>query len=78
MAFEMSVSARFSLAFLQRFPNNPHYQPAAGRSAAIDSAIPFQSIFVRRKDNYDQFFRIPIIAGFPVASYEFYAGIRPG
>jgi len=30
MAIEMSVSTRFFLAFLQRFPNNPHYQPAAG------------------------------------------------
>jgi len=76
MAFEMSVSARFFLAFLQRFPNNLT-PPGSGRSAAIDSATPFQSIFVRRKDNYDQFFRTPIIAGFPVASYEFHAGIRP-
>jgi hypothetical protein len=44
MALEMSVSARFFLAFLQRFLNNLT-PPGSGRSAAINSVTPFQSIF---------------------------------
>jgi hypothetical protein len=43
MALEMRVFCNFLLAFLKRFLNNSHYQPAA-RNGCWEPAIPLQLI----------------------------------